>query len=245
MSTLLLTLAGPMQAWGAGSRFKTRATEIAPTKSGVVGLIASALGLDRGASLDRFDGARFGVRIDRPGRLERDFQTAVSLDGKTRFPLSSRYYLADAVFVAGLEHDDAQVAEFAEALRRPAYPLFLGRRAFPPAGPIPVSVVPEPLEVALAKAPWAAPSHLRSATRAATVELDAVLEASPGERADEVLRDEPVTFDASHRIHRDRPIVHRLLAGIPNPDAAPADVSASAAPARPGHDPMSVLGGDE
>jgi CRISPR-associated protein (Cas_Cas5) len=45
---------------------------------------------------EEFVGLRFGVRIDQPGRLVRDFQTARSLDGTQTMPLSYRFYLADA-----------------------------------------------------------------------------------------------------------------------------------------------------
>ena len=45
MATLLLRLAAPLQAWGADSKFETRKTAREPTKSGVIGLLAAALGL--------------------------------------------------------------------------------------------------------------------------------------------------------------------------------------------------------
>ena len=44
MATLLLRLAAPLQAWGADSKFETRKTAREPTKSGVIGLLAAALG---------------------------------------------------------------------------------------------------------------------------------------------------------------------------------------------------------
>ena len=44
MATLLLRLAAPLQAWGSDSKFETRKTDREPTKSGVVGLLAAALG---------------------------------------------------------------------------------------------------------------------------------------------------------------------------------------------------------
>ena len=47
MATLLLRLAAPLQAWGADSKFETRKTNREPTKSGVIGLLAAALGLER------------------------------------------------------------------------------------------------------------------------------------------------------------------------------------------------------
>ena len=44
MATLLLRLAAPLQSWGMDSKFETRKTNREPTKSGVVGLLAAALG---------------------------------------------------------------------------------------------------------------------------------------------------------------------------------------------------------
>lgn len=44
MATLLLRLAAPLQSWGSDSKFETRKTGREPTKSGVVGLLAAALG---------------------------------------------------------------------------------------------------------------------------------------------------------------------------------------------------------
>lgn len=45
MATLLLRLAAPLQSWGADSKFEIRKTNREPTKSGVIGLLAAALGL--------------------------------------------------------------------------------------------------------------------------------------------------------------------------------------------------------
>ena len=69
MATLLLRLAAPLQAWGADSKFETRKTNREPTKSGVIGLLAAALGLRRDESegLARLTGLRFGVRVEGKG----------------------------------------------------------------------------------------------------------------------------------------------------------------------------------
>ena len=45
MSTLLLRLAAPLQAWGTESKFESRRTQREPSKSGVIGMLAAALGL--------------------------------------------------------------------------------------------------------------------------------------------------------------------------------------------------------
>jgi CRISPR system Cascade subunit CasD len=46
-SALAFYLDAPMQAWGASSRFQRRGTESFPTKSGVIGLVAAAWGIDK------------------------------------------------------------------------------------------------------------------------------------------------------------------------------------------------------
>ena len=75
MSVLLLKLAGPLQSWGADSRFTERKTRHEPTKSGVIGLLAAALGRRRTEPVDDLASLCFGVRIDQPGYYECDFQT--------------------------------------------------------------------------------------------------------------------------------------------------------------------------
>ena len=127
MATLLLRLAAPMQSWGIDSKFDTRKTNREPTKSGVIGLLAAALGLRRDAdqALERLNQLRFAVRVDQEGTLLVDFHTAKS--EKTNY-VTKRYYLADAIFLVGLESEDRPFLEQLDrALRSPAYPLFLGR----------------------------------------------------------------------------------------------------------------------
>ena len=106
MATLLLRLAAPLQAWGADSKFETRKTGREPTKSGVIGLLAAALGLrrDEREALLRLTGLRFGVRVEREGQLLVDYHTAKTQDEKTSY-VTYRHYLQDAVFLAGIESD--------------------------------------------------------------------------------------------------------------------------------------------
>ena len=134
MAVLLLKLAAPLQSWGSDSRFAERKTQHEPTKSGVIGLVAAALGRRREDSIDDLAALRFGVRIDQPGNIERDFQDGRGLRWpiKDSLPLTYRYYLSDAVFVAALEGDGPFVQTCTEALEHPVFPLFLGRRSCPP-----------------------------------------------------------------------------------------------------------------
>ena len=122
MATLLLRLAAPLQSWGSDSKFETRKTDREPTKSGVVGLLAAALGLRRDDTegLARLNGLRFAVRADQEGSLLVDFHTAKSRD--TSY-VTYRHYLQDAVFLAGLEsEDEALLRELEDALQAPGLP---------------------------------------------------------------------------------------------------------------------------
>ena len=147
MSTLLLRLAAPLQAWGTDSKFEVRRTNREPSKSGVIGLLAAALGLRRDEDLSELSALRFGVRVDRNGEVIKDFHMAKA--DKTSY-LTYRYYLSDAVFLVGLESEDRNFLEKIErALRNPCFPLFLGRRSCPPTLPLVLGIREEALEIAL------------------------------------------------------------------------------------------------
>jgi CRISPR system CASCADE complex protein casD len=147
MSTLLLRLAAPLQAWGTDSKFEVRRTNREPSKSGVIGLLAAALGLRRDADLSKLTALRFGVRVDRNGEVIKDFHMAKA--EKTSY-LTYRYYLSDAIFLVGLESMDRGFLELLEnALRNPCFPLFLGRRSCPPTLPLVLGIREDALEVAL------------------------------------------------------------------------------------------------
>ncbi len=164
MTVLLLRLAGPMQSWGTDSRFGHRDTRPEPSKSGVVGLLCAALGRPRSAPLDDLAALQMGVRIDRPGRLARDFHTAQEVlradgSGRQDTVVSTRFYLADADFLVGLEGDRGLLECLDAALRRPVWPLYLGRKAFVPGFPVPLprpeqALREGPLLEVLGSYPW-------------------------------------------------------------------------------------------
>ncbi len=47
MKTILLKFAGPLQSWGTRSHFETRHTDLYPSKSAVIGIIAASMGFRR------------------------------------------------------------------------------------------------------------------------------------------------------------------------------------------------------
>jgi CRISPR system Cascade subunit CasD len=140
MPTLLLCLVGPMQSWGTTSRFDHRDTGKEPSKSGVIGLVAAALGIDREnwTDLEPLTRLSLGVRHDRPGVPRRDYQTAQHIISADRSKIhetavTKRDYLADAAFLVGLEGEDRSLLErIHAALCDPAWPLALGRKSYVP-----------------------------------------------------------------------------------------------------------------
>lgn len=158
MATLLLRLEGPLQAWGTTSRFDERDTQLEPSKSGVIGLICAALGRDRSEPIADLAALRLGVRVDREGIPLRDYQTAtgvvIAATGKAdlgRTVVSPRYYLADAIFLVGLEGERALLEQIQQALLQPVWLLCLGRKSCVPSAPValPGGVVEQPLVDAL------------------------------------------------------------------------------------------------
>jgi len=169
MPTLLLRLMGPMQSWGTTSRFDQRDTGKEPSKSGVIGLIAAAMGIDRENWIDLEPLTRLsmGIRHDRPGVPKRDYQTAgcaatdtiIKADGKPSkdgVP-SQRDYLADAAFLVGLECEDRLLLErIYAALQNPVWTLALGRKSYVPSESIWIKngLQDAPLHETLAEWPW-------------------------------------------------------------------------------------------
>ncbi|RJQ89103.1 type I-E CRISPR-associated protein Cas5/CasD [Amycolatopsis panacis] len=238
MSTLLLRLGAPLQSWGTTSRFVRRNTDRAPSRSGILGLLAAAQGRRRTDPLEELLDLRVGVRIDQPGQLERDFHTARSRDGATSMPLSYRFYLADAVFAVAIEGEHALLEGVQQALRRPVFPLYLGRRSCPPAGELLYGIHQQSTTELLAQHRWLASPWVQKSHRRPTVDLDIVTDCAPGTDGAELVQDDPISFDPQHRRYGWRTI-HIGHVTIPNPVYQPA-VRAGAADS---HDPMAAFEG--
>lgn len=188
MATLLLRLAAPLQSWGCSSKFEIRTTERMPTKSGVVGMLAAALGWGRDADLSRLNALTFGVRADREGENITDFHTVHAT--KSSY-VTYRHYLSDAIFLVGLEGDGEILEKLASALQNPKFPLFLGRRSCPPTLPIVIGIRDLPLEAALCgEAPLAEKHESRLRVQIETERPDAGM-----------VQDLPLSFDPGRRLY--------------------------------------------
>lgn len=161
---IALLLDGPMQSWGFASRFTRRTTALHPTKSGVVGLLAAALGVDKRGSGE-------AAQIERLAALECTTVTLPKTRGSHELPmlrlsdyhtigggydsgtdwmkkpqaasgatletvLSERHYLLDARFGVLLEGEAEFLEQIAAKLRDPIWGIWLGRKCCIPAAPI-------------------------------------------------------------------------------------------------------------
>lgn len=164
-TALILKLEGPMMSFGTVAVDEYRPSARHPLLSMVVGLLGNACGWKRQnvSDLNELQAKiELASRIDRAGHLERDYQTAALGDiGKDKgkpaslvnksgwqarpvnmgsfdgLVLLDKEYRADAsVTVAITTPGDDLVHRLAEAVKKPARPLFLGRKSLPPSRPI-------------------------------------------------------------------------------------------------------------
>ena len=167
---LVFRLYGPMVSWGDIAVGEVRPSQAHPSKSAILGLVGAALGIERerdevhrGLS----DAYGFAVRVESMGVPLVDFHTAQvppSGSGRNRrhyatrraelttLPrdslktiLSRRDYRMDAMSLAALwvraESPPYSLEEIREALDRPGFVLYLGRKSCPPALPLQAQVV--------------------------------------------------------------------------------------------------------
>ena len=160
-SYLILKLQGAMQAYGSHTYEDYRPSLILPTRSAVVGLLGACLGLGREkpqALKDLSDSFEFGLSVLAHPRLveQRHFEQekklkprAVTLHKMTDYHtvldarrsdggkrddaiVSRREYLCDAEFTLALSFkDQADLDKVVQAVKKPHYTPYLGRRSCP------------------------------------------------------------------------------------------------------------------
>ena len=250
-STLALRLAAPLQSWGATSQYNRRDTQDRPTFAGVLGLLAAAEGRRRGDPIEDLLGLRFGVRLDQPGSLLRDYHTVSDFRGvpllsasvnakgiqkpagRKMTHVTQRYYLQDAVFVALIQGEGELVSALAHAVRHPKFPLALGRRSCVPSQPILLANDDDPIREGslvdlLQGIPWQA--GLAGRARAGVqVRVAATVDDPDGH---DLVADVPLSFDQRNRAYTSRRVRH-LWVDLPTGS----DVASSPAV----HDPFALL----
>lgn len=153
---LVLRLDGVMQAWGDHTYEDYRPVVNFPTRSGLLGLLAACLGIDRVdiEQLKRLDSSiEFTVRVDNQRHAKthalrihkiNDFHTILAarkVNGKSNDNpvVSRREYLCDAVFtvvIGAHPHSSISLESLKEAVSKPVFTPFLGRRSCPLSRPL-------------------------------------------------------------------------------------------------------------
>lgn len=141
-----LFLHAPIQSWGGQNMAdinsgSPKTTETEPTKSAILGLIRSALGVQRGED-DAFGlkDLRVVIRTDSSGTVTRDYAVAQRVHHGFKAGVTKvlpAYYLQEYTFTVLLGHEDEGIIDkIYEALSSPTWAPFLGRRAYVPALPV-------------------------------------------------------------------------------------------------------------
>ncbi|MFH1113943.1 MAG: type I-E CRISPR-associated protein Cas5/CasD [Pseudomonadota bacterium] len=180
----LMEIYGPMASWGEIAVGEIRATATRPSRSAIIGLLGAALGVERddqNALQFMVDAYRFAVQVDNQGTLIRDFHTwqvpkrKKGVKWETRKEeleaeeigtgLSRRDYCCDAVYIVCLwsvvDNPPFTLQAIKQAVERPRYVLYLGRKSCPPGLPVTVTIVSaESVREAFSQARMDAPEDL-------------------------------------------------------------------------------------
>ena len=154
---LVFDLSAPMGAFGSYAGHERRGSEIMPARSAVLGLLGAALGIERSdhdgqAALRRY---RVAVRLLAQSAPLRDYHTVQTVPAKIRRPngrraaieaigrgvktsITVRDYRTDVAFAVAAWSDEPPwpLSQVKEALLRPAFVLYLGRKSCPLAAPL-------------------------------------------------------------------------------------------------------------
>lgn len=141
MPALIIPVYGPLQYWPISASYRQKATHIMPTKSGMIGILGAALGRERDESLSDLAAMPMHIRIDQPGSTLHDFQTAenpsrANLFSDGAFIITHREYLENAAFTVCFEAKTNVLEEIHQALAKPVYPPYFGRRCCIPSLPL-------------------------------------------------------------------------------------------------------------
>ncbi|MCY4012001.1 MAG: type I-E CRISPR-associated protein Cas5/CasD [Gammaproteobacteria bacterium] len=163
MRVLLFTLYAPMASFGDIAVGERRASWSRPARSAVLGLVAGAMGVDRGdeeTHRQLEESLHFGVRTETPGLAMEDYHTVQAararkgqsfgtrreelLLGNLSTVLSSREWRVDSFFTVALWNRDGagvDLGDMADALNRPTFVPYVGRKSAPLGLPLNPSVV--------------------------------------------------------------------------------------------------------
>lgn len=145
---LILKLEGPMQSWGGHTFEDSRPSELFPTRSGLLGLLAACLGYNR-TDVDKQQALAasllFAVRIDNKPIKMVDYHTVKDARKEYQGLKSNetiqtwREYLQDAKYTVAIwltDHASVTLDDLVAAINKPVFTPFLGRRSCPLVRPL-------------------------------------------------------------------------------------------------------------
>lgn len=153
---LVFRLEGGMASWGDIAPGETRPTSSVPSRSALLGLMGAALGVrrtDYGQRRSLSQAIGFAVRLDRPGSFVSDYHTtqvpparsrqadprsrreALSRDALNTI-LSRRDYHCTVGYSVVVWGEESRLSALREALLRPHFVLYLGRKSCPLSAPV-------------------------------------------------------------------------------------------------------------
>jgi len=145
---LILKLEGPLQAWGGHTFEDRRPSELFPTRSGLLGLLAACLGIDRTDVVSQqalASSVLFAVRVDTTPIKMIDYHTVKDARKEYQGLKSNetiqtwREYLQDAKYTVAIwltGQATVSLKALVEAVNKPVYTPFLGRRSCPITRPL-------------------------------------------------------------------------------------------------------------
>jgi CRISPR system Cascade subunit CasD len=169
--TLLLRMGGPTQAWHVhrsrsikfsnASRYSP--DDLAPTRSGVLGLLAGAQGRPRDDDMGDLLDLDMAVRTDQRGRVRGEFKTSRRRNPAGRLipEIKREVVLDDACFLVGVAGPRRLLDDLYAACQEPAWAPYYGQLAYPVTLPLELDVVDDDLETAMRAHPWMAADHYR------------------------------------------------------------------------------------
>lgn len=205
MAVLVLRLSGPLQSWGTEPVLKEHPTDLMPSKSGVIGMLAAAMGRKRNEEISDLAALRFGAREDHPGQVMTDYQVSHEWrrDEKGKIYsdksyVGNRFYIQNACYVVAVEGPEELLGRCEEALEHPVYPPYLGRRCCVPDAGMVLGIFGGSLEEVLEALPRQPLAFLvEDPSEENTSSMRACVEAFGG--ADRTRYDNPISFSMENR----------------------------------------------
>ncbi|MDO5632324.1 MAG: type I-E CRISPR-associated protein Cas5/CasD [Paracoccus sp. (in: a-proteobacteria)] len=154
---LIFQLTAALGAMGEFAGHERRGSLIWPGRSALIGMFGAALGLRRGDDFSALDPLHMAVAIFDAGEALRDYHTVQTVPGaaarqpqsrpqalrdtraKLNTTITLRDYRTAPLYGVGVWGGD--LAVLAEALRRPVFTLYLGRKSCPLAAPLNPQIV--------------------------------------------------------------------------------------------------------